>query len=80
MSPHEILATGASVEHWNEEPGAVWMQRVLAHWERAVWINPIPEAAWVRTRSIGMVRDLMGGRMVPLNLAGIDAAVRLLKA
>ena len=29
MSPYEIVYPGGSVEHWNEEPGAVWMKRLL---------------------------------------------------
>ena len=31
MSPYEIVAPGGSVEHFNEEPGSVWMERVDAH-------------------------------------------------
>ena len=27
MSPYEILMPGGSVEHWNEEPGQVWLER-----------------------------------------------------
>mgnify|MGYP003694646817 CR=1 FL=1 len=30
MSPYEILQPGGSIEHWNEEPGAAWMKRLLA--------------------------------------------------
>src|SRR5512138_1226424 len=28
MSPYEIAAPGGSVEHYNEEPGSVWMERI----------------------------------------------------
>jgi len=80
MSPYELLEPGGSVEHWNEEAGVVWLRRVLSAWERAVWINPTREEAWDRVPSIGMVRQLMGDRMVPLTLSGIEEAVRLLKA
>ena len=30
MSPHEIVTPGGSVEHWNEEAGITWLQRVLS--------------------------------------------------
>ena len=53
MSPYEIIEPGGSVEHWNEEAGAVWLQRLLDHYERAVWINPVREGTWDWTSSIG---------------------------
>jgi hypothetical protein len=79
MSPWEISEPGASVEHWNEEAGHVWMRRLTSHWERVVWINPVPEEAWSWTPSIGMMSQLVGGRMVPLTLDGLDRAVKLLR-
>jgi uncharacterized protein with von Willebrand factor type A (vWA) domain len=79
MSPHEILVPGGSVEHHNEEPGAQWMQRLLAVYHRAVWLNPIAEAQWEWTPSIGILRELMGGRMFPLSLDGLDRAIARLK-
>ena len=78
MSPYEIAMAGGSVEHWNEEPGAVWLQRVLAHFPKAVWLNPTPQAHWGYTQSIGMVRGLVEGRMFPLTLEGLDGAMRAL--
>ena len=79
MSPYEITEPGGSVEHWNEEAGAVWMQRLTAHWERVVWLNPVPEERWHWTPSIGLMNQLVGGRMVPLTLDGLERAVRLLR-
>ncbi len=79
MSPHEILAPGGSVEHFNDEPGAVWMQRLLAVYRRAAWINPVPEDQWEWTPSIALLRELMGGRMFPLTLDGLDRAIARLK-
>ena len=76
MSPYEIAYAGGSVEHWNPEPGALWLQRVLQQWPNAVWINPVPEKHWTYTHSIGMIRDMFGGRMYPLTLAGLDSATR----
>ena len=76
MSPYEITYPGGSVEHWNEEPGAVWLDRVLTTYPKAVWLNPLPEMHWSFTHSVGMVRQMMGERMFPLTLEGLDAAMR----
>lgn len=76
MSPYEITQPGGSVEHMNDEPGAVWMQRLTATYPAAAWLNPLPEAHWEYTASIALMRDLMGGRMYPLTLDGLEAAMR----
>ena len=76
MSPYEIAYPGGSVEHNNEEPGAVWLQRLLDIYSHAVWLNPQPEDRWGYYDSIGMVRELMGDRMYPLTLGGLEAAMR----
>ncbi|HLJ19375.1 MAG TPA: VWA domain-containing protein [Stellaceae bacterium] len=78
MSPYEIVQPGGSVEHWNAEPGAEWMRRLLATYPKAVWLNPVPERYWPGTQSIGMIRELMEGRMFPLTLDGLDRAMRRL--
>lgn len=78
MSPYEIAQPGGSVEHWNEEPGEVWLRRLLATYPKAVWLNPVPERYWGATQSIGMMRELMEGRMFPLTLDGLDRAMRRL--
>ncbi|KAB1074684.1 vWA domain-containing protein [Methylobacterium planeticum] len=78
MSPYEIAMPGGSVEHWNEEAGAVALQRVLDHFPKAVWLNPVARDHWAYTQSIGMVRQIFGGRMYPLTLEGLDEAMRAL--
>jgi uncharacterized protein with von Willebrand factor type A (vWA) domain len=78
MSPYEIFQPGGSVEHWNEEPGQAWMQRLLTTYHKAVWLNPVPENYWEGTQSIPMIRELMEGRMFPLTLQGLDSAMRRL--
>jgi len=79
MSPYEIEQPGGSVEHWNDEPGRVWMQRIAAHFPRLVWLNPEPEDRWKWTPSIQLTREIVGNRMFPLTLDGIDRAMRELK-
>ena len=76
MSPYEITVPGGSVEHMNEEAGAHWLQRVTQIYKSAVWLNPVAEAHWDWTPSIGIVRRLMNGRMFPLTLEGLDGATR----
>ncbi len=76
MSPYEIAYPGGSVEHHNEEAGSVWMQRMLDVYAHAVWLNPQPEERWGYYESIGMMRQLMGERMYPLTLGGLEEAMR----
>jgi len=76
MSPYEIAHPGGSVEHWNPEPGAAWLSRVLAKWPNAVWLNPVPQQHWGYTHSIAMIREIFAERMFPLTLAGLEAATR----
>ncbi len=76
MSPYEITYPGGSVEHWNEEPGAVWMDRVANTWDNVVWLNPTPARHWDHTPSIGVMRQLIGNRMFPLTIQGLDLAMR----
>jgi uncharacterized protein with von Willebrand factor type A (vWA) domain len=76
MSPYEIVALGGSVEHMNEEPGQAWMQRVTQTYPACVWLNPVPEREWDYTPSIRMMRQLMGERMYPLTLDGLERAMR----
>ncbi len=76
MSPYEITHPGGSVEHFNEEPGAVWMQRLTTTYPSAAWLNPVPEAQWGYSQSVRIIRELMTDRMYPLTLAGLDDAMR----
>jgi len=79
MSPYEITQPGGSVEHWNEEPGAVWMQRITHTWPHFVWLNPEPEQRWNATASIVVTRKLLEERMFPLTLSGLEDAIKVLK-
>ncbi len=79
MSPYEIVYAGGSIEHWNEEPGAIWIKRLLDTYPKAVWINPEPEARWDYTPSVKLTRELMGQRMYPLTIAGLDDAMQALR-
>lgn len=78
MSPYEILQPGGSVEYNNEEAGAEWLQRLTHAFPAFAWINPEPQGVWEYRQSIGIIRQLMGGRMFPLTLQGLESAMRLL--
>ncbi|CAG0979582.1 hypothetical protein RHIZO_01663 [Rhizobiaceae bacterium] len=76
MSPYEVAQPGGSVEHWNPEAGALWLNRVRAQWPNSAWLNPIQQKHWGYTHSIQMIRDLFGERMYPLTLAGLETMTR----
>lgn len=78
MSPYEVMAVGGSVEHFNEEPGALWMQRLTGHFEKLVWLNPEPERLWNSTQSIVQVQQIVEKRMYPLTIKGIEESMRYL--
>ncbi len=76
MSPYEITIPGGSVEYMNDEPGSIWMQRVLDVYEHAIWLNPVPEEHWNWTPSIGIMKELMEERMFPLTIRGLDRGMQ----
>lgn len=79
MSPYEITVPGGSVEYFNEEAGAVWMQRLTNIYESVVWLNPVRQTSWDYTPSTQLIRELIGDRMYPLTLSGIESAMAELK-
>ncbi len=76
MSPYEITYPGGSVEHWNEEAGATWVQRVAEIYPHLIWLNPVAEKHWEYTPSIQLVKQLINERMFPLTLEGLERAMR----
>ena len=78
MSPYEVTMAGGSVEHWNEEAGAVWMKRATQQWDKVAWLNPTAERYWNYSASVGMLRELVDERMYPLTLDGLEKAMRAL--
>ncbi len=78
MSPYEIMQPGGSIEHWNEEAGSVWLQRLVRTWRHHAWLNPEPLRRWNHTDSIEITRRLLENKMFPLTLSGIDQAIKAL--
>jgi uncharacterized protein len=79
MSPYEITQPGGSIEHWNPEPGALWMQRLCTSFPRLVWLNPERPERWEYSPSVRLTRELVRERMFPLTIAGLDLAIRELR-
>ncbi|MCE9636324.1 MAG: VWA domain-containing protein [Planctomycetes bacterium] len=75
MSPYELMVPGGSVEHMNPEAGVTWLTRFAEHYPKAAWLNPVPEARWDWTETIGAIRDVFGGRMYGLTLSGLERAM-----
>jgi hypothetical protein len=77
MSPYEITYPGGSVEHWNEEAGGVWLQRLVQQFPDLVWLNPSPEGSWQYTASVKLIGELIGQhRMFQMTLAGLEDAMK----
>ena len=76
MSPYELTQPGGSVEHMNEEAGALWLKRLTNTYPAAAWLNPVPRERWNYDQSNKIIRELMQDRMYPLTLAGLDEATR----
>ena len=76
MSPYEITYAGGSVEHWNEEAGGIWLQRVTDIYENAIWLNPTGERYWEHTPSLQIIKQIFSDRMFPLTIDGLDRAMR----
>ena len=78
MAPYEITHAGGSVEHWNEEPGAAWITRFTAAYDKLVWINPTPQETWEYSSSVAMTQDLVDGQMYPLTIRGLEEGMNYL--
>ena len=76
MSPYELEQPGGSVEHWNDEAGRVWLERLLRAWPHAAWLNPVPEEHWGWTVSTQNILRIMDGRMYPVTVAGLERAMK----
>ena len=78
MAPYEVTHSGGSVEHWNEEAGAVWLQRLKDKFDKVVWINPAPEGHWGTGGSLGIIKQIFEDEMYPLTLEGLEKAMKQL--
>ncbi|MBS9402196.1 VWA domain-containing protein [Halomonas sp. TRM85114] len=76
MSPYEITHPGGSVEHFNDEPGGLWLKRLVDTFPHLAWLNPMPPRAWELAHSTRLIRELIDDRMYPMTLEGLENAMR----
>ncbi|MDQ6621546.1 MAG: VWA domain-containing protein [Pseudomonadota bacterium] len=79
MNPYELLERGGSVESTNDEPGIVWIKRLVDHFRRSIWLNPEPTRTWEYTRSTQLLLQVLGARMFPLTLDGVGRGIDALR-
>jgi uncharacterized protein with von Willebrand factor type A (vWA) domain len=74
MAPSELMSVGGAIDYYyhNETPGYEWLSRIADHFRNCVWLNPLPQMAWVNhtIRTIGQIFP-----MYPLTLDGVEEAV-----
>lgn len=79
MSPYEMLQVGGSIDHFNEEPGVSWLNRIKEAFPHTIWLNPEPQEQWDMVESIRLARKVFEGHMYPLTLDGLNEAMNLLR-
>ncbi|MDX2361240.1 MAG: VWA domain-containing protein [Crocinitomicaceae bacterium] len=79
MSPYEIMYAHGSVEHYNDEAGIVWLERLKKQFPNIAWLNPVPQDHWKYTQSIRLIDEFTENKMFPLTIEGIASAVDSLK-
>ena len=79
MNPYELTERGGSIEYDNDEPGIVWLKRMVDHFRRAIWWNPEAQRTWEYTRSTQMILNALGPRMFPLTLDGVARGIDALR-
>jgi len=82
MAPSELMMKYGALE-WNydnEEPGIIWLQRLVSHFRRVVWLNPIPQKYWSRTEGAHTIKIISGIiPMYELTLEGLQRSIKKLK-
>ena len=78
MSPYEIISPGGGNEHFNDEPGSVWLERAVEQWPSNLWINPTPKNEWEFSHSTSLIKEIFMNRMVPLTIQGIEEGTKIL--
>ena len=76
MAPYEITHSGGSVEHWNEKPGAFWLNKLTDYFAKYIWLNPEDKNNWEYSQSTNIIKELMKNNMFQMNLKGIESAMK----
>lgn len=77
MAPSELYSPGGAIDYYyhNELPGVEWLKRIKDHFRYCVWLNPMPQRAWIHT-TISAISKMYP--MFPLTLDGLEEAVKAL--
>ena len=78
MAPYEITNPGGSIEHWNEEAGALWMKRMVEVYDKVIWLNPVLSDHWEYSASVELTRSLIEDNMFPLTIRGLEDSMAFL--
>ena len=80
MAPEELTAVNGpiDIELRNRKPSIDRLKQLAAAFRHTVWLNPLSALLWDYSESVVIVRQLFP--MFPLNLAGLEKAVTLLRA
>lgn len=77
MAPSELFSAGGAIDYFyhNDTPGLEWLRRIADHFRYCVWLNPLPQRAWIHPtiRTISQTFP-----MFPLTLDGVEDAVKAL--
>lgn len=78
MHPAELFEPMGNIDPRRAAPtpGIVWLQRLAAHFDRAVWINPESPGEWEYTHTTRVIRRLFP--MYHLSVDGLTDAVQAL--
>jgi len=78
MSPYELTARHGAIYyyHRNELPGIEWLKRIRDHFQKVVWLNPVPERQWW-SQTIDWIGALYP--MHPLTIGGLEDAIKDLR-
>jgi uncharacterized protein with von Willebrand factor type A (vWA) domain len=78
MARDEIAEAGGSVEHFNKEPGQIWLRRIQDQFDKIIWLNPAEKRQWPDSYSTQMINRLLEEKMYHLSVDGIEQAMKFL--
>ncbi len=77
MAPTELMARWGAIyyHHRNERTGLDWLELLGEHFERSVWLNPMPLRFWAHP-TVERIANMFP--MFELTLDGLEQAIQLL--
>ena len=77
MAPYELTSRYGAIDYWhqNEVDGHSWLNKLKNHFQKAVWLNPIPKRFWNHP-TIHLIGQVFP--MYELTLNGLEDAIEAL--